>query len=81
MAERHTGPGNNAGDDFQQAAAAALSDAGHARWLAMSPREQTRAIYSHLRRLDAARAPGMSNTARRSRLRAVTGPTKRVTPA
>jgi hypothetical protein len=43
-------------DEFQQAVAAAQNEASEHHWSEMSPREQTRAIYAQLRRIDAERA-------------------------
>jgi acyl-CoA reductase-like NAD-dependent aldehyde dehydrogenase len=42
-------------DDFQLAAAKAQSEAGD-RWIEMPVKEQARAIYAHLRQIDARRA-------------------------
>jgi hypothetical protein len=47
-------------DEFQQAAAAAESEAGTHHWFEMSPGEQTTAIYAQLRRLDEARCAAIS---------------------
>ena len=40
-------------DDFQRAAAAAEAEIGESGWSLMSSSEQGRAIYAHLRRIDA----------------------------
>lgn len=46
---------NDAADDFQRAAAAAVAEIGKNRWLALTPREQTQAIYEQLQRIDGRR--------------------------
>jgi hypothetical protein len=56
MAENRPSVQSQKEDDFQQAAREAEAEAGLPGWFEMSPSEQTRAIYSKLRRIDAARS-------------------------
>lgn len=58
-------------DDFQRAVAAAEAEIGKSGWSIMSSSEQGRAIYAHLRRIDAERVGSLFIfPAHRSRLRA-----------
>jgi len=67
--------------DFQRAAARAQSEMGE-RWWQLQPAEQTAAIYSHLRLLDAARAKAMKfRPGRPGRFRIAGEPTRRETAA
>jgi len=69
------GPSDSApsDDDFQRAAAAAEAKAGKTDWSIMPPSEQARAIYEHLRAIDAERAGSLVILpARRGRLQAKT---------
>jgi len=60
-------------DDFQRAVAAAQAETGKSGWSAMPPSEQARAIYEHLRAIDAERAASLFILpARRGDLRAKT---------
>jgi hypothetical protein len=52
-------------DDFQRAAAAAKAEIGEQAWSEMMPQERTRTIYAQLRKLDAVRAEGMPDVAKR----------------
>jgi len=66
MSVSRAGQSGGAGDDFQRAAAAAIAEVGYPAWFDMAPREQTQAIYSHLRRIDAARVRARAATSRRA---------------
>jgi len=71
MSANRGGQAGGAGDDFQRAAAAAVAEVGYPAWFDMAPQEQTRAIYAHLRQIDAARVRALTATSRRPSLRAM----------
>jgi hypothetical protein len=52
-------------DDFQRAAAAAQGRYSQEEWTALPPREQARAIYDALRRIDAERVDAAITSPRR----------------
>jgi hypothetical protein len=82
MSEGRTDTAGDAGDDFQQAAAAAIAEAGYPRWLEMSPHEQTQAIYVQLRRIDVDRATATAfKPGRPGRYRVTGEPLKRAAEA
>lgn len=60
MAESHRSDRSLPPNGFQQAAAAAETEAGKDHWYEMLPWERTRAIYAQLRRLDEARSAAIS---------------------
>ena len=65
----HSAP-NTATNDFQRAAAEAEAKVGTSAWFEMTPTEQTKSIYTALRRIDAERASAISfKPGRRGRFR------------
>jgi len=73
MDENRPSHGSPGDDDFQRAAAAAEAKIGKTDWSIMPPTEQARAIYEHLKAIDAERAASVViHPARRGRLNAVT---------
>jgi hypothetical protein len=83
MARRHSTPEPaTAADDFQLAAAAAEAECGQRVWWEMTLSEQTRAIYSQIRRMDEARAAKLQPaTGRISRYRVAGASTRRMDAA